>query len=384
MNGLSRLLRKNSDKKSSRKSDKKSPNVPISGVKPILKSYNTDLVDSTILAHSSQINLNSTNNLENPDFSECYKVLRKSYSTENLNTTNSELSIQSKTSNESSLKSFKKFFNFSRPSKLKQRDSLSFKTSDSSKKNPIKNIFSHKSSIKSNSSLTDDLATEYFSHSNNTDSQDIDEPTALNTLYNLLNQLIELNTQNRSKAEELVLRFNILQESFNELEDKIVNGIIVYPGINVSDQADEKTLKENTDGMSLMLLDDKSIDINSSIGDVFKMIHGAESSITDQESRCKSVSLLASEYSGTQQYTHKPPTIIGYIKTNSVSESQITTIDSESINIEKNEEGQTKKNLNSQFKVSTMSLPKYILLNNQKNLSNDKLTDISHMELQRK
>ncbi|OMJ12912.1 hypothetical protein AYI70_g8827, partial [Smittium culicis] len=148
-------------------------------------------------------------------FADCYNSLRKSYSSENCS--------QYKDSNEEYP------INLNSPaflaSKSQKPIQMTSKKSSSSLKF-FKNIFKSKhsnGSIRSNSTastskLSDSLniasnLIENEANSLNKDdhSSDIDESTALNTLYNLLNDLVDLNHQNRKKAEDLVVRFNFLQ-----------------------------------------------------------------------------------------------------------------------------------------------------------------------------
>ncbi|OLY84384.1 hypothetical protein AYI68_g1452 [Smittium mucronatum] len=340
-------------------------------------------------------------------FADCYHSLRRSYSSENCSTPrprlghipNNSISILpasdassldplvSRRKSNSSIKFFKNMFK-------KSCDSIDSESSDSIKKS---------TSADSLSSCVSSKIDEIGGIVSENNFADIDESTALNTLYNLFNDLVDLNQLNRKKAENLVVRFNFLQESFRELEEKLDSGRPIYAYSKSRDKSDENTLKENTDGLSLMFFDEKMNDLASSINDI-KLACDPPLGIFDLEPRFKN-----SSHSLSPNNTELPkfsnivePSIKSSVSLPSNTVSNIPSTfresddhygscssrDSYSYLNDKHNENLPKK---SNFSISNplpapanapllpATLPKYILLNKNKSFPSDKLDDASSL-----
>ncbi|KAJ1672570.1 hypothetical protein EV182_006921, partial [Spiromyces aspiralis] len=59
----------------------------------------------------------------------------------------------------------------------------------------------------------EDVSNKSGSDDDDDSDDDIDGPTALNTVYNLLKELMDLNWENRNKAEMLVTKFSELHNA---------------------------------------------------------------------------------------------------------------------------------------------------------------------------
>ncbi|OMJ23991.1 hypothetical protein AYI69_g4789 [Smittium culicis] len=349
-------------------------------------------------------------------FADCYNSLRKSYSSDNCS--------QYKDSHETYP------INLNSPAFLASKSlkpiQITSKKSSSSLKF-FKNIFRSKNSngsIRSNSTastskLSDSLnatsnliENEANSLNNDNHSSDIDESTALNTLYNLLNDLVDLNHQNRKKAEDLVVRFNFLQESFNELEEKLDSNKSSFSASRIRDKSDENTLKENTDGLSLMFFDDKINDIASTLADI-KITCDSSINVFDLEPRIKNTSLqlapkkIESSIKSFDSFRSNTASNLVSNKNNDMYESYASR-DSYSYLNDKNPDFYSKKpNLSYNTSISntvsntsaatnatatttaanlqlSASLPKYILLNKNNSFPSERVDDSSSLSSSRK
>ncbi|KAJ1919533.1 hypothetical protein H4219_001888 [Mycoemilia scoparia] len=91
---------------------------------------------------------------------------------------------------------------------------------------------------------------------------DIDEPTAFNTVYNLLNELIDINSHNRRKAESLATMFGQLHESLSKQQQQKQQENISPSSLpqHKSPKSAESIGRNSTDGIDskdIALVDDR-------------------------------------------------------------------------------------------------------------------------------
>ncbi|PVU92329.1 hypothetical protein BB561_003902 [Smittium simulii] len=242
-------------------------------------------------------------------FDQCYTSLRKSYSADVMLDTGSKSK-----SYFSTLRKFKKFFKSTdkrlaliRDSTVSSKKKLKQKSSSS-----VLSISASEPVPSSVNSSTYDTLDEF---------KDIDDSTALNTLYNLFNELVDLNGQNRKIAEDLVLRFNLLRECFSDLEYKISAEKLSFKKSSL-DNSDETTLKETTDVVSLMFLDENGNDMSHNLGDIVKLFHESDININDQLLKSRATTTPLIEYPRIPSTSSKPQAIFGYLKSHTKSEYQ--------------------------------------------------------------
>ncbi|PVV05147.1 hypothetical protein BB560_000344 [Smittium megazygosporum] len=291
--------------------------------------------------------INSSDSAKN-GFNEAYSALRKSFSAEHL-----EVDQKKSKTQLTKIEKFKKFFKVSDrkgsikcssssekspktiPSKSRSKSSgsavetppppaknnpySSISHRPSSSPSPVFGITTNKELPSKESSSTGSPPPSVVSDTYD-DLNDIDDSTALNTLYNLFNELVELNRQNRKKAESLVVRFNLLRECFNDLEYKMSSEPNPLKKSSSLDQSDQTTLKDRTDVVSLMFLDENGNDMSSNLGNIVKLFHESENSIIEQTQRCKSLGIIRPDSPMPTTANSKPQAIYGYLKPQTKSE----------------------------------------------------------------